>query len=60
MRWVLTYIIRKIYLLYCRIYEDPELRPDICKELDPDNPNCQVLGRYCAVCTLTLHNIAGP
>ena len=28
------------------IYADPELRPDICKEADPSNPNCQVLGRY--------------
>jgi len=28
------------------IYQDPELRPDICKEVDPENPNCQLVGKY--------------
>ena len=28
------------------IYEDPELRPDMCKEVDPENPTCQLLGPY--------------
>jgi len=28
------------------IYQDPELRPEFCKKNDPENPNCQVLGKY--------------
>ncbi len=29
-----------------KLYQDPELRPDICKEMDPENPLCQITGRY--------------
>ena len=28
-----------------KMYQDPELRPDICKEMDPENPLCQITGR---------------
>ena len=28
------------------IYQDPELRHQLCKDQDPENPNCQLLGKY--------------
>ena len=28
------------------IFADPELRPDECKEVDPDNTNCQLMGKF--------------
>ena len=28
------------------IYEDNFDRPEVCKEWDPENPLCQVLGKY--------------
>ena len=28
------------------IYEDNFDRPEICKEWDPENPLCQILGKY--------------
>lgn len=28
------------------IFEDPNNRPQICKDKDPDNTNCQMMGKY--------------
>ena len=28
------------------VFDAPENRPDMCKRADPDNPVCQLMGRY--------------